>query len=96
MRTSTRKFNGPKYLIAAHEAAFRSEFAKKANNVSVFDHVDDRNFFVEVHGIGYPKVSVNVIYGTNVYLNQNRGLKSFFEEDAKETLLKLFITKTDM
>ena len=37
---SAIKANSPKNLIAAHQTAARSGVAKKANNVSIFNHVD--------------------------------------------------------
>ena len=84
--------SSPEYLIAAHQTAARSGFANKAIIVSVFDHVDVRTFFVEIVGKRYPKDSVIINYATNSYLNQFSDLEIYFEEYAKEPLLKPFIT----
>ena len=64
--------------------------------VSVFDHVDVRKYFVEYDGSGYLRDSANIDYATNNKLDQYRDLEKFFEECAKETLLKPFLTKTAM
>ena len=73
------KVSSPKFLIAAHQTAASSGFPYIAINVSVFDHVDVKKYFVEIDGIRYPKNSVNIIYNfaTNDYLDQYGDLKLF-------------------
>ena len=93
---SSAKVKSPSYLIAAHQRAARSVTANTAMKASVFDHVDVRKYFVEIDGSRYPRDSANIDYATNDKLDQNGDLKTFFEEYAKETLLKPFITYTAM
>ena len=57
----------PNYLIWAHQTEARAGPANKAINISVFDHVDVRNFFCEIGTARYPNDSVNFI-STNDYL----------------------------
>ena len=81
-------------MIAALQTAARSGFTNKAAiNVSVFNHVDVRIFFVEMDGT---RDSVDVDYATNDHPDKYRDLKLLYEEYAKEPLLKPFIKHTDM
>ena len=59
---SSANINSPKYLIVAHQTAARSGASNKANNISIFDNLDVRKYFVEIDGIRYPKDSVDVNY----------------------------------
>ena len=47
---SSQSTNSPKSLIAAHQTEARIGTAKKANNISIFDHVDVKKYFVEIDG----------------------------------------------
>ena len=70
------KVNSPKFIIAARQREARS--ACKQNNVSVFDLVEVKKYFVEMDGIRHPKDSINIDYATNEYHGQYRNLKLFF------------------
>ena len=52
---SSQSTNSPKYLIAARQTEHRVGTANKANNISIFDHVDVKKYFVETDGYRYPK-----------------------------------------
>ena len=93
---SSQSTNSPKYLIAAHQTEDRVGTANKANNISIFDHVDVKKYFVEIDGYRYPKESVITNFTENDYLDQYRDLKSFYQEYAGEQLMNPFISYTDM
>ena len=93
---SSQSTNSPKYLIAAHQTEDRVATANKANNVSIFDHVDVKKYFVEIDGYRYPKESVVTNFSENDYLDQYRDLKSFYQEYVGEQLMNPFISYTDM
>ena len=59
---SSANINSPKYLIVSHQTAARSGTSNKANNISIFDNLDVRKYFVEIDGVRYPKDSVHVNY----------------------------------
>ena len=83
-------------MIAAQQTAARFGFANKTNKLSVFDRVDVMKAVVEIVGIKYPKDSFKTNYATNDYIDQYRHLKTFYEENAKEPVLKQFITYINM
>ena len=93
---SSQSTNSPKYLIAAHQTEARVGTANKANNVSIFDHVDVKKYFVEIDGYRYPKESVILNFTGNDYLDQYRDLKSFYQEYVGEQLMNPFISYTDV
>ena len=93
---SSQSTNSPKYLIAAHQTKDRIRTAKKSNNISIFDHVDVKKYFVEIDGYRYPKESVITNFSDKDYLDQYRDLKSFYQEYAGEQLMNPFISYTDM
>ena len=93
---SSQSTNSPKYLIAAHQTEDRIGTAHKANNIAIFDHVDMKKYFVEIDGYPYPKESVLTIITENDYLNQYRGLKSFYQEYVGKQLMNPFISYIDM
>ena len=93
---SSQSTNSPKYLIAAHQTNDRVGTANKANNISIFDHVDVKKYFVEIDGYKYPKESVITNFTENDYLYQYRDIKSFYREYVGEQLMNPFIGYTDM
>ena len=93
---SSQSTNSPKYLIATHQTEDRVGNANKANNVSIFNHVDVKKYFVEIDGYRYPKESVLTNFTENDYLDQYRDLKSFYEKYVGEQLMNPFISYTDM
>ena len=78
---AARKLNTPKQLLAAHQISDRSAAPNGANNTAVFDNLAVRNrcYSAELDGMRYPGDSINVDYGTKVYLDQNRDLKLFYK-----------------
>ena len=62
-------------MIASYQTGSRSGLAKRATNVSFFDHVDVRKEFEEIDGITYPHDSVNINFTVNEHLDQHRDLK---------------------
>ena len=93
---SSQSTNSPKYLIAAHQTEDRIGTANKANNISIFDHVDVKKYFVEIDGYRYPKESVITNFTENDYLDQYRDLKRFYQEHVGEQLMNPFISYIDM
>ena len=93
---SSQSTNSPKYLIASHQTEDRLGTANKANNVSTFDHVDVKKYFVEIDDYRYPKESVLTNFTENDYLDQYRDIKSFYQEYVGEQLMNPFISYTDM
>ena len=93
---SSQSTNSPKYLIAAHQTEDRIGTANKANNISIFDPVDVKKYFVEIDGYRYPKESVITNFSENDYLHQYRDLKNFYQEYVGEQLMNPFISYTDM
>ena len=43
---SAQNTNIPKILIAAHQSQARIGTSSKANHIAIFDHVDEKNIFV--------------------------------------------------
>ena len=84
---SSANINSPKYLIVSHQTAARSGASNKANNISIFDNLDVRKYFVEIDGVRYPKDSVDVNYTENDYLDQYRDIKLFYKEYLGEELM---------
>ena len=62
------KVNWPKQLIASNQTAARFGLANKTINVSVFDQVNVKLFFVKNDGKRNPKYSDNINHATNDYL----------------------------
>ena len=93
---SSQSTNSPKYIIAAHQTEDRVGTASKANNISIFDHVDVKKYFAEIDGYRYPKESVITNFTENDYLDQYRDLKSFYQEYVGEELMNPFISYIDM
>ena len=89
---SAQSVNSLKYLICAHQTADRSDIPKKRTNISIFDHLDARNYFIEIDGVRYPRDGVLANYSLNEYLNQYRDVKIFYKEYVGEKLLNPFIT----
>ena len=88
--------SSPKYLICAHQTADRSALPNKRNNISIFDKINVRKYFIEIHGQRYPRDSVLTNYAENDYIDQYRDLKLFYKEHVGEELLSPFVSYTDM
>ena len=85
---SSANTNSPKYLIVSHQTAVRAGASNKANNISIFDNLDVRKYFVEIDGVRYSKDSVDVNYTENDYLDQYRDIKLFYKESLGEPLIE--------
>ena len=93
---SSQAGSSPKYLICAHQQANRSDPPKKRNNISIFDNLGVREYFVEIDGNRYPRDAVLTNYDLNDYLDQYKDVKLFHEEDIGEELINPFISYPDM
>ena len=93
---SAQSVNSPKYMICAHQTEARSALPNKRNNISIFDNINLRKYFIEIDGQRYPRDSVLTNYGENDYIDQYRDLKIFYNEYVGELLLTPFISYTDM
>ena len=84
---SAQSINSPKYLITAHQTAARLNSPKKGINISRFDNLNVRKYFVEIDNIQYPRDAVLINYPENDYIDQYKDLKFFFKEYVGEELL---------
>ena len=87
---SAQSINSPKYLLCAHQTAVRSDTPNKHTNISVFDHLDVKKYFIEIDGVRYPKDGILTNYSQNDYLDQYKGVKIFYKEYVGEELLNPF------
>ena len=55
---SAQFVNSPKYLICAHQTSARADTPNKRTNISVFDHLDVRKYFIERDGVRYLRDAV--------------------------------------
>ena len=88
--------SSPKYLIWAHQQSIRTNPPNRRNNISIFDNLGVRKYFVEIDGIRYPRDAVLTNYDINVYLDQYKGVKLFYKEYVGEKSLIPFITYLDI
>ena len=93
---SAQSINSPKYLICAHQTANRSDTPNKQINISVFDHLHVRKYFIEIDGVRYPKDGILTNYKQNDYLDQYKDVKQFYKEYVGEELLNPFLSYPDM
>ena len=93
---SAQSVNSPKYLICAHQTTARADTINKRTNLSVFDHLDVRKYFIEIDGIRYPRDGVLTNYTLNDYIDQYKDIKLFYKEYVGEELLNPFVSYPDM
>ena len=93
---SAQQVNSPKYLICAHQTAARLNAPDKGINISRFDNLNVRKYFVEIDGVRYPRDGVIIYYPENDYIDQYRDLKLFYKEYVGEELLNPFVSYPDM
>ena len=93
---SAQQVNSPKYLIACHQTAARLNAPDKGINISRFDNLNVRKYFVEIDSIRYPRDGVLINYPENDYIDQYKDLKLFYKEYVGEELLNPFISYPDM
>ena len=67
----------------------------KQLNISTFDNLNVRNYFVEINSIRYPRDGVLINYTENDYIDQYKDLKLFFKEYVGEELLNPFVSYPD-
>ena len=93
---SSQKVNSPQYLICAHQLKDSINTPISTENVAIFDHLNLKNYYVEIDGQRYPRDGVLLNYDQNDYIEQYKDLKIFFKEYIGEPLLSPFISYTDM
>ena len=93
---SAQQVNSPKYLIACHQTAARLNAPDKGINISRFDNLNVRKYFVEIDSVRYPRDGVLTNYNENDYTDQYKDLKLFYEEYVGEELLNPFVSYPDM
>ena len=89
---SAQSVNSPKYLITAHQTAARLNAPDKSINVSRFDNLNVRKYFVEIDSVRYPRDGVLTNYPENDYIDQYKDLKLFFKEYVGEELINPFVS----
>ena len=93
---SSQNVQSPKYLIGAHQTKDRIDGAISTKNVSIFDNLDLRKYYIEIDGQRYPRDSSLMKYEQNDFIEQYKDLKIFFKEYIGEQLLTPFISYPDM
>ena len=93
---SSQHVNSPKLLVGAHQTRARSDTTDKNNNISIFDNLDLRKYFIEVDGQRYPRDSSLMNYEENDYIERYRVLKLFFKEYIGEPILSPVVSYPDM
>ena len=93
---SAQQVNSPKYLITAHQTAARLNAPDKVINISRFDNLSVRKYFVEIDSVRYPRDGVLINYSENDYIDQYKDLKLFYKEYFGEELLTPFVSYPNM
>ena len=93
---SAQSINSPKQLICAHQTTARADTINKRTNLSVFDHLDVRKYFIEIDGVRYPRDGVLTNYTLNEYIDQYKDVKVFYKEYVGEELLNPFVSYPDL
>ena len=93
---NSQNVQSPKYLIGAHQTKDRIDGALSTKNVSIFDNLDLRKYYIEIDGQRYPRDSSLMNYEQNDYIEQYKDLKLYFREYIGEQLLSPFITSPYM
>ena len=62
---SAQSVNSPKYLICAHQTTDRADLPNQRTNISFFDHLDVRNYYIEIDGFRYRRDDVLTNYNQN-------------------------------
>ena len=93
---SAQSVNSPKYLLTAHQTAARLNAPNKTINISTFDNLNVRKYFVEVDSIRYPRDGVLINYPEKDYIDQYKDLKLFYKDYLGEILLNPFVSYPDM
>ena len=86
----------PKYKICSHQTNLRTTTPDKKINITVFDNMDIRKYYVEIDGQRYPRDSVLINYEENDFIQQYKDLKLFYREYIGEPISNPFISYTDV
>ena len=71
---SFQNVQSPKYLIGAHQTKDRIDDAISTENVSIFDNLDLRIYYIEIDGQRYPRDSSLMNYEQKDYIEQYKDL----------------------
>ena len=93
---SAHSVNSPKYLIASHQTAARLNTPNKGLNISRFDNLNVRKFFLEIDSLRYPRDAVLTNYNENDYIDQYKDLYFFYKVYVGEELLNTFVSYPEM
>ena len=93
---SSQNVHSPNYLIGAHQTKDRIDGAISTKNVSIFDNLYLRKYYIEIDGQRYPGDSLLMKYEQNDDIEHYKDLKLFFEEYIGEQIMSPFITYPDM
>ena len=93
---SAQQVNSPKYLIASHQTAARLNTPDKGINISKFDNLNVRNYFVQIDSVRYPRDAVLINYNENDYIDQYKDLKLFYKEYVGEEMMNPFVSYPDL
>ena len=96
---SSQNVQSLKNLIGAHQTKDRLDGVISTENVSIFDNLNLKKYYVEIDGLRYPRDSVLMNYEQNDYIEQFKDLNLFFEEFQHyigEELMTPFISYPDM
>ena len=92
---SAQKFVSPKCSFLAHETASRRGVPKKTRNMAIFNSLNVRKKFVDIHGLKFARDGVIIDYTSIGHLDENRDVKLIYKENVGEELPSPFITYTD-
>ena len=93
---SSQNVQSPKNLIGAHQTKDRIDTPISTKNVSIFDNLDLRKYYIEINGQRDPRDSSLMNYEQNDYIEKYKDIKLFFKEYIGEQLLSPFISYPDM
>ena len=85
---SAQSVKSPKYMICTHQTEAWSALPNKRNNISMFDYINVRKYFIEIDGQRYPRDSDLTNYGENDYIDQYRDLKLFYRRICLRRIIK--------
>ena len=93
---SSQNVQSPKYMIGAHQTRDRIDAPISTKNVSIFDNLDLRKYYIELDGQRYPRDSSLMNYEQNDYIEQYRDLKLLLKEYISEHLMTPLISYPDL
>ena len=93
---SSQNVQSTKFLIGAHQTRDGIDAPISTKNVSIFDNLDLRKYYIEIDGQRYPRDSSLMNYEQDDYIEQYNDIKLLFREYIGEQLLSPFISYPDM